>query len=207
MYCYSIVHKFLEFIHGEWGNLDLNDVRVGLGNIFAVPPQAWNRFTGWVEEEDSPSVPLHVTYKMVVPGRVRRTRLLNIGKEKNENCLTLSPPPVQELIFTKDDIWTSDSASLSPKELRSYSVKSRNCDLVDERKDYQEWISSSAISFSRDVTKSPQTVGSTRITTKDNRSDMNGMMSHIFITSRKDIVQHRSLSWQERQERIKKLWV
>ena len=35
----------------------------------------------------------------------------------NESCLKLTPPPVKELIFTKDDIWSS----FAQTELREYS--------------------------------------------------------------------------------------
>lgn len=74
---------------------------------------------------------------------------------KKMSCSNLQPPPVQELIFTKDDVWITknDSSKSTQPQLRVYSDASvkRNPDL---RKTHSNRFNYSPISFSREVQQS-----------------------------------------------------
>lgn len=74
---------------------------------------------------------------------------------KRMNCSYLQPPPVKELIFTKDDVWNSKnfSSKSTQPQLRVYSGASLKCN-PDMRKTHSNRFNYSPISFSREVQQS-----------------------------------------------------
>ena len=76
---------------------------------------------------------------------------------KRMNCSYLQPPPVKELIFTKDDVWSSKnlSSKITQPQLRVYSGASVKCN-PDMRKTHSNrFLNYSPISFqSREVQQS-----------------------------------------------------
>ena len=190
MYCYSLVREFFDFLHGDWGDLNLNYLRVGINDIFAVQ-QLWTNlnFLG-VEEEDVPRCQFHISFK-VNQTCARKTKFVNNGEtnsstDRNDKLLKkIQPPPVAELIFTADDVWSA--SRLSQTGLQVYSVNGIDRNFPGKHKDHRDWANYSVISFSpRSRTKSPHAYG----------GDVQQM--------RKAITTRRSLTWQERS---KKHWV
>ena len=189
MYCYSLVQEFFDFLHGDWRDLNLNYLRLGISDIFAVQ-QVWSNLFD-VVKEDVPRCQFHISFK-VDQSSARKTRLLNNGDTNNSTyrkdkwLKKIQPPPVAELIFTKDDVWSA--SRLSQTALHVYSVNGIDHNVSGKHKDlFNNLESYSVISFSpRSRTKSPQAYG----------GDLQPM--------RKDIAARRSLAWQERS---KKYWV
>lgn len=185
MYCYSLVREIFDFLHGDWGDLNLNYLRVGINDIFAVQ-QVWSNFFA-VEKEDVPRCQFHISFK-VDQSFARKTRLVNNGDINNSTyrkdkwLKKIQSPPIAELIFTKDDIW---SASRLPQTaLQVYSENGIDHNVSGKHKDHcNNWESYSVISFSpRSRTKSPQAYGDVQPISKD-------------------IAARRSLAWQERSKR------
>ena len=190
MYCYSLVRGFLDFLHRDWANLNLNpvDLRLRMNDIFAVQ-QAWNHLFG-IAEEDTPRVRLHLSFK-VDEHRDRTTRFMLNNEEtkqssdRNERRLKIQPPPVAELVFTKDDIWCS--SSLTQTGLSVYSGKGIDRKISGNHEDHQAWASYSVISFSpSNVSKSSKAI-----------------RGHVQSFKR-DIATRRSLGWLQRRQRY---WV
>ena len=188
MYCYSLVREFFDFLHGDWGGLNLNYLREGINDIFAVQ-QVWSNLFD-VEKEDVPRCQFHI-FK-VDQSCSRKTRLVNNGDTNNSTrrkgkwLKKIQPPPVAELIFTKDDVWSASRLSQTASHV--YSVNGIDHNVSGKHKDHcNNWESYSVISFSpRSRTKSPQAYG--------------GDVQPI----RKDVAARCSLAW---QERCKKYWV
>lgn len=164
MYCYSLVHQFCEFIHGDWANFNVRfvaiDVIVLLQDAYANAYEYAYAYTenqstaGIQDEHDPPCFQVYRTTGNVDQSYGRKTRLENDGKKlssRNENCLILTPPPVEELIFTKEDIWSSGDVTPSQPQTRLpvYSENGINRIISGEHRDLRYWVSCSAISFSQ----------------------------------------------------------
>ena len=85
------------------------------------------------------------------------------------NCSYLQPPPVKELIFTKDDVWRkkNDSSKLRQPQLRVYSDNSVKCN-PGMRKTHSNPFNYSPISFSRVVQQSAPRAKSSYVQTMKN---------------------------------------
>ena len=77
---------------------------------------------------------------------------------RSENSSRLKPPPVKELIFTKDDVWKvkKDTSRLTPAQVRVYSGDSVKSGPDDKRNSHNNWVNYSPISFLKDVKHSAQ---------------------------------------------------
>lgn len=184
------MRAFLDFLHRDWANLNLNpvDLRIRMNDIFAVQ-QAWNHLFG-IAEEDTPRVRLRLSFK-VDEHRARKTRFMLNNEEtkqssnRNERRLKIQPPPVAELVFTKDDIWCT--SSLKQTGLSVYSGNGTDRNISGNHKDHQAWASFSVISFSpSNVSKSSK-----------------AFRAHVQ-SSKKGIATRRSLGWLQRKQRY---WV
>lgn len=72
---------------------------------------------------------------------------------RRTTCLHLQPPPVEELIFTRDDVWRTknNTSKLTQPQLQVYSSDSIN---YNPDKTHNHRVNGSLISFSREVKQS-----------------------------------------------------
>lgn len=75
---------------------------------------------------------------------------------RNETCSRLQPPPVKELIFTRDDVWSvkNDTSRLTQAQARVYSGDGVKRNPDGERNNRSNWVNYSPISFSREAKQS-----------------------------------------------------
>ena len=89
---------------------------------------------------------------------------------KRMNYSYLQPPPVEELTFTRGDVWRtkSDTSKLTQPQLRVYYGDSVKCN-TDMHKTHSNRVNCSPISFSREVKQSVPQAKSSYVRTSRNR--------------------------------------
>ena len=107
---------------------------------------------------------------------------------KRVTCSYLQPPPVEELIFTRDDVWRAKndtSSKLTQPQWKLYSGDSVKCN-PDMRKTHINRVNCSPISFSREIKQSVPRANSSYVQTIKNR-----------------FVSRRNLRWLQRDPHLK----